>query len=171
MKKPEENPGANSEKYPVKHGWVGEGVPWIGRPRRRLLEALDAGEDLTGGEATAPITPASAQTAIEILRRRGFAPEAFVRMKRRKLLRLAEGEAAIHAYLDELMTPHHDHFHWPDGSLVFAHPDSGSRFLIDADEDGQVLELLCWGQQSHAALTEVVEALWREIQREEEGLA
>ncbi len=98
-------------------------------------------------------------------------PEAFARMKRRQLLRLAEGEAAIHAYLDELRTPHHAHYHWPGGSLVFVHSDTRSRFLIDADEDGQVLDLLYWGAQSHPALAEVVEGLWREIQREEEGFA
>ena len=170
MKESEGNKDSEARTYPVKRGWVGEGLPYIGRPRRRLLAALGAGDDLAGGEATAPITPEAAHDAFTVLRRRGFAPEALVRMKRRELIRIAEGEAAIQEYLKELTTPHHNHYHWPGGTLVFAHQESGARFLIDADEDGQVLELLCWGEQSHAALTEVVEAIWKQIQVEEAKL-
>lgn len=153
-----------STAYPVERGWVGEGVPYLSGSRRRMLQALQAGSDLSGGEATAPISPETAETVIAILRRRGFRPEALVRMRRRELQRVAEGEAAVDAYLAEVMKPHGDHFHW-SRALIFIEPQSASRFIVDTDEDGTVLELLCWGVKSHPVLTEVIEELWRQMRQ------
>jgi hypothetical protein len=155
-------------EYPVENGWVGEGLPYIGGRRRKLLDALGAGPDLSGGEATAAISPRTAERVFGILRRRGFRPEAYVRMRRSRVERVAEGEAAVEAFLTQLKKPHGDHFHWP-GNLLFVEPRTGSRFLVDTDLDGTVLELLCWGPAGPSALTEVIRALWESMRVEGES--
>ncbi|MDQ4142182.1 MAG: hypothetical protein M3198_00300 [Actinomycetota bacterium] len=146
--------------YPVKRGWVGIGLPHIGKRRRRLLEALSAPPDLSGGEATAPIAPETIETVLKVLNQHGFRLEALVRMKRRELQRLAEGEDALAPYIAELEKPHGDHFHWPGPTLVCVEPESSSRFVIDADLDASVLELFCWGSRSAPALQDTIEAIW-----------
>jgi hypothetical protein len=148
-------------EFPVSgQGWVTEGLPYMDKHKKRLVESLGAGPDLWGGEATAGISPRTADRVMEVLRRRGYRPWAFVRARKRGLERIAEGDAAVDSYVSEIK-PHRDHFHWPGGSLVFEDPASGSRFVLDTDLDGTVLELLSWGPDARPALTEVLDAVWR----------
>jgi hypothetical protein len=135
-------------------GWAWQWEPTrpLARRDRRLLDWLGVGIGIAGGEATVDIQ--DAEELISEVSRLGFEPWAAVRRTWRRHYAVADAATAVNTWLGAIR-PHGNHWHWPGEALVLRHPtDSG--FVFSSDLDGQVIQLLCWGDAGQQALAAVL---------------